>query len=366
MAPNSTNQNVIVAYPSIGEAPPLPRQLLSKTASLSVDYSNIEPQLEEERVQSLLDQRKIVRFEQFSAYIGPSVPVIVPRQMQKKAMVLTAQTMIPIFEGDEDPRRHWFICETIWAVNDVDSEEKQMHQFVAGLRKRALTWYMNFTSTYIRTKGQIKAEFMAFFKMQEGSHLAAQKLKDIKQKHDESIRAYDQRLKDTLSLIPYPIKERLLVQWFVAGLLPQNKSQLRAFDFATYSDVLKKALQLETDDDVVIHGIDRQLEDKLTAMQKAIHDISSKGADLWCTDCMVEGHTKDTYRRREERRQDVRTMTAQAFCDICQESRSHSTKNCSFNLRHKKTKWCAICEESEHDTSDCSLNLRNKPNYQVY
>ena len=149
-------------------------------------------------------------------------------------------------------------------------------------------------------KGQIQAEFLAFFKTQEGLHLAAQKLKDIKQKHGESIRAYDRRLKDTLSLIPYVIEERLLVQWFVAGLLPENKSQLRAFEFTTYSEALKKALQLETDDDVVIHGIDRQLEEKLTAMQKAIHDISWKGADLWCTDCMVEGHTKDTCRCRED------------------------------------------------------------------
>ena len=69
-------------------------------------------------------------------------------------------------------------------------------------------------------KGQIHAEFLAFFKTQEGSHLAVQKLKEIKQKHGESIRAYDRRLKDTLSLIPYVIEERLMVQWFVAGLLP--------------------------------------------------------------------------------------------------------------------------------------------------
>ena len=64
-------------------------------------------------------------------------------------MACTQQTMIPIFEGDEDPRRHWFICETIWVANDVDNEDKQMHQFTAGLRKRALTWYMNFTNNHI-------------------------------------------------------------------------------------------------------------------------------------------------------------------------------------------------------------------------
>ena len=66
------------------------------------------------------------------------------------------------------------------------------------------------------------------------------------------------------------------MQWFVAGLLPKNRSQLRAFKFTAYSDALKKALQLEVDEDVVIHGIDRQLEEKLNAVQKAIQDISLK------------------------------------------------------------------------------------------
>ena len=79
-------------------------------------------------------------------------------------MVYTAQTMIPIFEGDEDPRRHWFICETIWAANDIDNEEKKIHQFSTGLRKRALTWFMNYTNNHVQTKGQIKIEFLAFFK----------------------------------------------------------------------------------------------------------------------------------------------------------------------------------------------------------
>jgi len=102
-------------------------------------------------------------------------------------MAYPAQSMIPIFKGDEYPRCHWFICETIWAANDVDNEDTQIHQFVAGLRKRALTWFTNYTNNQVRTKGQIKSEFLVFFKTQEGSHLAVQKLKDIKQKHRESI-----------------------------------------------------------------------------------------------------------------------------------------------------------------------------------
>jgi len=139
---------------------------------------------------------------------------------------------------------------------------------------------MNDTNNQVRMKGQVKYEFLAFFKTQESSHLASQKLKYIKQKQGESIWGYDRRLKDTLSLIPYEIEEKLLVQLFVASLLPQNRSQLWALEFYTYSNALKKALQLEVDEDIVTHGVDRQLEEKLNAMHKSIQEISLKSSNL--------------------------------------------------------------------------------------
>lgn len=51
---------------------------------------------------------------------------------------------IPIYEGDEDPERQWFICETIWDTTDITNEAKQMAQFVGGLHKISLTCYMNY------------------------------------------------------------------------------------------------------------------------------------------------------------------------------------------------------------------------------
>ena len=54
---------------------------------------------------------------------------------------------IPIYEGEEDPRRHWFICERMWATTNIIDEDKQIAQFAGKLRKRALTWYMNFTES---------------------------------------------------------------------------------------------------------------------------------------------------------------------------------------------------------------------------
>ena len=69
----------------------------------------------------------------------------------------------------------------MWDATDVIDEDKQITQFAGALRKRALTWYMNFTENRIRTKAKIKANFLAFFKIEDVAHLATQKIKDIKQ-----------------------------------------------------------------------------------------------------------------------------------------------------------------------------------------
>jgi hypothetical protein len=48
---------------------------------------------------------------------------IIPIAKKKPTMGLNH---IPIYEGDEDPKRHWFICEKFWNVVDIVEEEKQM------------------------------------------------------------------------------------------------------------------------------------------------------------------------------------------------------------------------------------------------
>ena len=52
----------------------------------------------------------------------------------------------------------------MWDAMDVIDEDKQITQFVGALRKRVLTWYMNFTENQIRTKDEIKTNFLSFFK----------------------------------------------------------------------------------------------------------------------------------------------------------------------------------------------------------
>ena len=57
-----------------------------------------------------------------------------------------------------------------------------MAQFAGALRKRTLTWYMNFTKrTPQASKVEIKAQFLSFFKTQDAKHLEAKKLKTTSQ-----------------------------------------------------------------------------------------------------------------------------------------------------------------------------------------
>ena len=42
---------------------------------------------------------------------------------------------IPTYEGEEDPRRHWFICERMWDATNVTDDDKKIAQFVGALRK---------------------------------------------------------------------------------------------------------------------------------------------------------------------------------------------------------------------------------------
>jgi hypothetical protein len=40
---------------------------------------------------------------------------------------------IPLYEGDEDPKRHWFKCENFLDAANITDEDKQMAQFKATL-----------------------------------------------------------------------------------------------------------------------------------------------------------------------------------------------------------------------------------------
>jgi hypothetical protein len=55
---------------------------------------------------------------------------------------------LPIFRGDgsKDPDQHWFLCESVWSINQVTDEVVNRTKFSTTLRDHALNWYMKFVS----------------------------------------------------------------------------------------------------------------------------------------------------------------------------------------------------------------------------
>ena len=109
---------------------------------------------------------------------------------------------------------------------------------------------MNFTENQERTKDEIKTNFLALSKIEDVTHLATQKLKDIKQIPREIVWEYNKRFKDLPSHISYNIESNLFVQWYVVGLLHHIRDPIIMHDIKTLEESLKKAQQMESDIDV--------------------------------------------------------------------------------------------------------------------
>ena len=113
------------------------------------------------------------------------------------------------------------------------------------------------------TKEEIKAQFLSFFKTPDAKHLVAKKLKTTSQKPGESIRDYDKHWKYLLSQLDYVIDEKLLIQWFLAGLSQKIWRHISLETFKMYEDVLTKALQVEMDEDFLAYPMATRLEEQL-------------------------------------------------------------------------------------------------------
>jgi hypothetical protein len=146
---------------------------------------------------------------------------------------------------------------------------------------------MNYTENQTRSKAEIKNSFLTFFKIQDVTHLAAQKLKEIKQRPGESVREYDKRFKDLLSQIPTTIDQNLLVQWYVVGLLPRIHSPLRLYEITYCEDALTEAQRVESDDDgPSTSSTTERLEEKIEHLQQTIKNLSIRRNEVWCTTCL--------------------------------------------------------------------------------
>ena len=74
---------------------------------------------------------------------------------------------LPIFRGTgaEDPDQHFFICEEVWNIKQVQNDDINKAQLTTTFRDRALTWFMKFSTstqqpkTIQEMKAELKKEF---------------------------------------------------------------------------------------------------------------------------------------------------------------------------------------------------------------
>jgi hypothetical protein len=88
---------------------------------------------------------------------------------------------LPIFIGDvsEYPNQHWFLCEAVWSIKQVNDEAVKRAQFSTTLRDCALSWYMKFVKGVAQPKplNEIKTALSVEFKKPKSESQCITKLK---------------------------------------------------------------------------------------------------------------------------------------------------------------------------------------------
>ena len=86
-------------------------------------------------------------------------------------------------------------------------------------------------------------------------------------------------------------------EWFIVALVPHIRQPLMKQNIATQNEALEMVMKLEAspigETAVGMNQIQAQLEN-LTLQLQYIKKEKEEHDDLWCTQCHVDRHTKDT------------------------------------------------------------------------
>ena len=81
-----------------------------------------------------------------------------------------ANIKLPIFNGNglEDLEQHWFLCEAIWTVQQIQDENIKKAHMITTLRGHALDWYMKCSIVpvgfVLKTLDEIRVGLIAEFR----------------------------------------------------------------------------------------------------------------------------------------------------------------------------------------------------------
>ena len=98
---------------------------------------------------------------------------------------------LPVFQstGAEDPDQHFFLCEAVWNIKQVQDDDTKRAQLATTFRDRALTCFMKFSTSTQQPKTiqEIKNELKKEFKKPKSKSQWITELKEIKQMPHESV-----------------------------------------------------------------------------------------------------------------------------------------------------------------------------------
>ena len=107
--------------------------------------------------------------------------------------------------GSEDPEQFWFLCEAVWTAKNILDQDIRRAQLVTSFRDWALTWFMKFSSTPNHVLADIKTTMIKEFKKPKSESQCITELKEIQQRHGESVWDFDQRFKVLLDQVSFTI-----------------------------------------------------------------------------------------------------------------------------------------------------------------
>ena len=91
---------------------------------------------------------------------------------------------LPIFwgTGAKDPDQHFFLCQVVWNIKKVQSDDIKRAQLTSTFRDKTLTWFMKFSTSTQQPKiiKEIKDELKREFKKHKSESQCIIELKEIK------------------------------------------------------------------------------------------------------------------------------------------------------------------------------------------
>jgi hypothetical protein len=222
-----------------------PRREESETSgtALTVEVSTITPPI----VLAALSNQSSQSYQSTQRTVTSSS---VHTQSRNLGRSMVDEMRLPIFRGDgsEDPDQHWFLCEAVWSIKQVNDEVVKRAQFSTTLRDRALSWYMKFVKGVVQPKplNDIKTALSAEFKKPKSESQCITELKEIKKRVVEPVWEFDQRFKTLTGPLSFQIPDEQNKEWFIVSLLPHIRVPLMQQKVASQVEALEIAMKLES------------------------------------------------------------------------------------------------------------------------